>query len=160
MKKTATATLSLLLVLGCAAPLSSRPDQLIFEWNVGTATGRDAYEKATKIIREHQFVIEREVAGPSLYIETRWRDRTPFPDEVALGFHAIQNRLVVRGTPRSGSSLGPLYAVSFTIENRVRIVDGGAWNDNVFTPQFRDYAQRISDDLRRELDVAVRRYQP
>ena len=157
-KKSAAATLSVLLALGCAVPMNSRPDQLVFEWNVGTATGRDAYDKATKIIRQHQFVIEREVAGPSLYIETRWRDRTPFPDEVALGFRAIQNRLVVRGTPRTGSSLGPLYAVSFTIENRVQLAESNDWIDTVFTAQFRDYAQRISDDLRRELDVAVRRY--
>jgi hypothetical protein len=157
-KKSVATTLSLLLVFGCAAPMQRPPDQLVFEWNVGTATGRDAYDKAMKIIRQHQFVIEREIAGPTIYIETRWRDRMPFADEQALGFRAIQNRLVVRGNPRSGSSLGPLYGVRFTIENRVQIGDSNDWIETVFTPQFRDYAQRISDDLRRELDVAVRRY--
>jgi hypothetical protein len=129
-----------------------------FERDIGTATLVDAYDRSMKVIRQHQFEIERESREGMLYVETRWRDRTPFPDEQALGIGAAQVRMLVRANQRSGTSLGELYNVNITIENRVQLRGTMDWTETVATREYRAYAQRIAEDLRRELDLGVRRF--
>jgi hypothetical protein len=148
--------LAVLLAAGCAA--RGGADNPRVDSNVGVATGPEAYDKSMKVIRQHQFVIERETIPPNLYIETRWRDRAPFPDEQALGIRAAQNRIIVRGTLRSTNNLGELFSVNMTIDNRVQLAGGVDWTEAAATPQYRQYALKITDDLKRELQVGVRKY--
>jgi hypothetical protein len=129
-----------------------------FERDVGVATALDAYEKSMKVIRQYQFDIERETQEGRIYIETRWRGRTPFADEQALGIAAAQNRVIVRTAPRSSTGQGELYSVNLVIENRVNVQGSPDWTEAVATSEYRAYAQKITDDLKRELDVGVRRF--
>lgn len=146
------------LVAACATSRGADANQSRFERAVGTATALDAYERSMKVIRQHQFQIERESRETGLYLETRWRSRVPFPDETALGINAAQVRVFVRGTPRSSTSQGELFSVSIAIENRVQVAGSTDWTEATATRQYQDYARAIAEDLRRELEIGVRRY--
>ena len=148
------------LAAACATGGGAEANQARFERNVGNATTLDAYERSMKVIRQHQFEIERESREAGLYIETRWRTRVPFPDEAALGINAAQVRVIIRGTPRSGTSQGEMYSVSIAVENRVQVAGSMDWTEATATRQYQDYARTITEDLRRELDVGVRRFGP
>jgi hypothetical protein len=147
-----------LLLGACATSGGVEANNSRFERNVGQASLLDAYDKSMKIIRQHQFDIERESQDGRLYLETRWRDRTPFEDEQALGIGAAQVRVIVRANPRSEMGMGNIYNVNIAVENRVQIRGSVDWSDASATPQYREWAQRVTEDLRRELDVGVRRY--
>lgn len=146
-----------MLAAACAGR-GTDADRARFARDIGPASTRDAYEKSMKVVRQHQFQVERETAPPNLYIETRWRDRAPFDDEQARGIVAAQVRMIVRGTPRTGGAQGDVVNVQVNIENRVQLMGSPDWNTASATPQYRAYAQTITDDLRRELSVGVRRY--
>lgn len=152
------APLSIVLAAACATSQGAEANQARFERTVGNATALDAYERSMKVIRQHQFQVERESREAGLYIESRWRSRVPFADEAALGINAAQIRVIVRGTPRSGTSQGELYSVSIAIENRVQAAGSMDWTEATATAEYRAYAQQITEDLRRELDLGVRRY--
>jgi hypothetical protein len=144
--------------LAACASAASPANDARFERNVGIATASDAYAGAMKVIRQYQFEIERETQETQLYIETRWRPRNPFPDEQALGIGAAQIRMMVRANPRSGTSLGELYNVNIAVESRVQVRGSTDWTETVATREYRAYAQQITEDLKRELDLGVRRY--
>jgi hypothetical protein len=143
----------------CASGGGLEANRARFERDVGVATWAEGYDRAVKIIRQHQFELERETDPPVLYLETRWRNRVPFDDEQALGIGDAQVRLIVRGNVRNTTSMqGDLYSVSMVVENRVQLRSSVDWSDGTATTQYREWAQRITDDLKRELDVGVRRF--
>jgi hypothetical protein len=144
--------------VGCATGGGVEANSSRFERDVGVATALDAYEKSMKVIRQYQFDIERETREGRMYIETRWRGRTPFADEQALGIAAAQNRVIVRTAPRSSTGQGELFSVNLVVENRVNVQGSPDWTEAVATSEYRAYAQKITEDLKRELDVGVRRF--
>lgn len=149
--------LSVLPLTACGARGSTSVAH--FARAVGVGTAYDINEGAHRVFALHQFEIERQEDEPSLYLETRWRDRMPFEDEQGLGVTAAQVRAVMRGRPRSGTSaLGTTYSVDLSIEQRVQTMTQEEWTSLTATPQARAYAERIAEDLRRELDVGVRRF--
>jgi hypothetical protein len=158
MRRAVMAILAVVLVAGCAGSRGSA-SVAHFARGIGVATGPEAVAKSHQVLSLHQFEIEREEELPSLYIETRWRNRTPFEDESALGVEAAQVRALVRGRSRSPtSSMGELYTVDMTIEQRVRVRGTAEWAHVTATDSARAFAARIVEDLRRELDVGVRRF--
>lgn len=151
----------LVALVGCATGAGGSDDDGLLQRNVGMATQFDLTEKTMLVVRQNQFLIEREEYDGIFYVETRWRDRQPFADERALGLDAAQSRLIVRGQPRAATTPdGQFYSVTVIVENRVSARDGEGWRTNVSTRQFREYAQRITEDLRRELEIGVRRFGP
>lgn len=89
----------------------------------------------------------------NLFYETRWRQRTPFADEAAMGAQAAETRLIVRARARSRES--NVYTVSFMAENRLRMKDG-TWAAPELTDEFHAYVRPIADDLNRELIQGIR----
>jgi hypothetical protein len=146
-----------LLLTACAAR-GTDANLTRFDRTVGVGTAIDIQEKVMRVLSLHQFVIEREQAAPNIYIETRWRNRRPFDDEQNLGITAAQTRAIVRTTPRSGTAQGQLFNVSLRIETRVQLPGGGDWTSAIATPQYQEYVNAIYEDMRRELDVGVRRF--
>jgi hypothetical protein len=141
---------------GCASG-GGGSGEVRLDRNVGSATLNDLRERANRVVRIHQFEIEREDDEGMYYLETRWRDRTLFDDERALGIQSAQSRVVVRGNPRSPTAQGQFYSVNIIVENRVSL-GIGEWREQVLTDEFRGWANRIIEDLRRELDVGVRQF--
>jgi hypothetical protein len=116
------------------------------------------YEKAIRLVQLHQFDVEREARESGIYIETRWRPRIPFDDERSLGINTAQSRVIVRANLRNTTELGELYSVSMVVETRVQTPGSQEWSYAIATSQYREWAQKLTDDLRRELDVGVRRF--
>ena len=142
--------------LGCA---SSGNHAAEFSSDIGTATEVEIFEMTERVLALHQFEVERQQGAPSIYVETRWRDRTPFPDEAALAIEGAQVRAIVRARPRGNtSSIGVLYSVDMGVEQRVRVMGSDDWTHMKPTPAAAEYAARIIDDLKRQLEIGVRRF--
>jgi hypothetical protein len=153
------AVLLVAMSVGCA----SRPSNLGVinqTRNMGNATAAETYEKTSLVLTMHQFEIEHESGPPSMYFQTRWRDRAPFEDEIAIGINGARIRATVTARKRSQTSLmGEFYAVDLVIEQRVRFINANIWvQDPPPTASAREYAEQIAADLRRELDIGVRRH--
>jgi hypothetical protein len=147
------------VVLGaCATGGGVTANQSRFERDVGVGTAEQVYEKAMRLVTLHQFDVERETRESGLYIETRWLPRLPFEDERAMGIATAQSRLIIRANLRNTTELGELYAANLVVETRVQTRDSQEWSYAVATPRYREWAQKLADDLRRELDVGVRRF--
>jgi hypothetical protein len=148
--------LAVALLAGCG---SRGPTYVAhFARGVGVASGPEAMEKANRVLSLHQFEVEREDGPPTIYIESRWRDRNPFNDEQGLGIEAAQVRAIVRARPRSGTGMGELYTVDLTVEQRIRPMGATEWTHGTITTEARQYAARIAEDLKRLLDVGVHRF--
>lgn len=159
MAPAAVATLAVALsACASAGRAGTEADAARFEREVGTGSGPDVMASATKVIRQFQFEVREQTNPPNIYIETHWRDRTPFRDEQALGIEGAQTRLVVRARQRGTTPLGEVYGVNLAIENRVRTMGSESWSQASATREYRDWANRIADQFRRELNVGVRRY--
>lgn len=107
---------------------------------------RDAVDDV--LVGERGFDLVREEEQYStLYYETAWRRREPFPDEERTGVTAARSRLVVRG--RRGG--GELYGATFEGENEVRTRDDPTWHAAPVTEDFEVHMRRILDAVRRSL---------
>ena len=127
------------------------------ERSIGVGSPNDVRDRSLKVIRMHLYELLREEGPPNIYFETRWRDRAPFADEAAMGIAKAQTRVIVRATPRSSASIGDVYSVDLTIENRVQRTDNATWDPTVATPMYGEYVNRIVQDLKNELQIGVRR---
>jgi hypothetical protein len=161
MKSMVTALAVLTLAGGCASGGGggSTPGGSHFARGIGVASGPDLQEKVARFMALYAFEIEREEGPPSVYIESRWRERNVFPDERVLGISAAEIRATVRARPRSGASgMGEVYNVDLVIEQRVRVPGEVHWNSDAITPQAEELAASMAEELRRDLNVGVRRF--
>lgn len=156
--RTSALLLCVSMTAACATGAGSAADTARFERDVGTGSAADVMEKTQKVLRQHQFEVRERTEPPNIFIETHWRDRAPFEDEAALGIRAAQSRIVVRARARGNTPLGELYAVNVAIETRVLPAGSTEWSPNTATEQYRRWADGITADFRRELNVGVRRF--
>lgn len=140
-----------------AACASAAPGT-IFERSLGTASGPDAIERSGRVLREFQYEVDREEETPRLItIQTRWKRRSPFEDERAIGISAAETRVTVTARHRQETVAGALYGVSLSIENRVQLASTTEWLGEHASPMYRTYADSLASRLQRELTVGVRR---
>jgi hypothetical protein len=150
----------LVAISGCSGAMQANNAATAtrFERGLGMASARDVMDKTSKVIRQHQFEVFRSENPPNLYLETHWRTRAPFEDEERVGVVAAQTRVIMRAQQRGTSTLADFYSVDLTIENRVQRMGGGdTWDATLATPQYVAYANRITQDLKDELNIGVRR---
>jgi hypothetical protein len=143
----AAATISVSLLTACASG-GARVGSL--SWNVGEATAADAQDETIQVLRKYQYEIERQEGPPSIYIITRWKNRSPFNDEMAAGVQEARTRFIVEA--RRGSQL--LYTVRLRSENEVRV--GDTFERAEPTPEFRAYASELSEELKAVLLMGIR----
>jgi hypothetical protein len=130
-----------------------------FARGIGVATATDLREQASRFMALHSFELYRDDGPPSIYIESRWRERNVFPDERLLGIDTAEIRATIRARPRSGTSgMGEVYNVDLIIEQRVRVPGEEEWNTDIITEQAEELAVSMAEDLRRNLNVGVRRF--
>jgi hypothetical protein len=144
------AGLAMTFLAGCAGHAGGVGD---LRWDAGLATARDVGEKAIGVLQNHHYTIERAEGPPSIYVETRWKGRTPFDDETEAGVTAAETRFIIEGrrSPRGDE----LYNVRVRAENRGRL-QGGDYEMLDPTSQFRAYANRIAADIKTELETGIR----
>lgn len=127
-------------------------------WNVGQATAADAQNESVQIFRQYQYEIERAEGPPSIYIITRWRPRTPFDDERALGVEEAQTRWILEARARQRDpTRQDLYTVRLRVENEGRMESAMDFETLEPTPEFEEYANRLAADLGAVLEMGIRR---
>ena len=142
--------LLLLFATACAGGGAMRAN-VTRQLGIATRTNIDTYTR--RILQRHQYVIQREALETNMYYETQWRPRTPFDDERELGATSAETRILIRARPRSREA--ETYTASMTFENRLQL-QNGEWVTLAATDEFREYAQRISDELVGELARGIR----
>jgi hypothetical protein len=141
---------------GCASG-GGLADRAELSWDAGLATPRDAQEKPVRILRNHQYDMEREEPPPNIYILTRWKQRLPFDDEAASGVEMAQTRFIIEARPRQRNPDGQdLYTVRVRVENQVRTGPSADWTVSPPSDEFRTYANGIAGDIRADLEAGIR----
>ena len=152
-----------LLAIGCASAGGGGGGgdggSPLFRREIGTASKIDAYTLGMRVIQRFQYNVISEDTIMEIRLETDWRPRPPFDDEVALGVTAAESRLILDARPRGHSELGDIYTIYLTVENRLRVGNMPDWSESINTPMFQEYAEGIVEDYKRELrNIGVRRF--
>jgi len=143
----------LCVIVACA----STGGVMVFRRDLGTAGLRDAIDLGIRVTRHHQYEFETIDSVPDMRIETRWKKRRPFPDEIELGILDAESRMILTARRRGSTNFQGIYAVYFTMENRVT-PDGNMWTEGTQTPAFLEYAAGIAAEYKQLLDnIAIRR---
>ena len=149
--------LMLLIVIGACA--SGRGGSALYRRDVGTASGLDALSIGRQIMDRYAYEIETLDTIPDIRVVTHWKQRRPFQDEAELGITAAESRMIISGRHRGQTEMGSFYAVTVTLENRVRVPSSPDWNESTNTPMFRAHADEITNEYRRLItNIGVRRY--
>ena len=120
---------------------------------VGQATWGDLQTRVNRIYNRFQFRTSQEVGPPAIVVETEWKARTPFEDELDAGVTAARSRLLVRGRQRPGATGSiTLYVVNFYVETQVRTESSADWVEVPASEQLKSWATEMADELRLELE--------
>lgn len=151
--------LSVFAVLAAVLACASGSGSALYRREVGNASFIDAVDRSSLILTRHHYEIVQLDSIPFLRIETRWRPRPPFDDELGMGVTQAESRVIVIARVRGETEMGSIYNIQLQVENRVRAGGVPDWNERTNTPMFREYADRIVQDFRQELlNIGVRRF--
>jgi hypothetical protein len=143
------------LIAACASGAGTA----LYRRDVGTATRADAVDIAVRIARQNNYEVAAVDTLRGIQILTEWLKRPPFSDETSRGVAEAESRMLVVARPRSETTIGTNYAVSVTVENRLRLDGSTSWNESLNTPMFTAYADRISNAMKQLItNIGVRRY--
>ena len=149
----------LLFVLLFAAACASGGGSALYRREVGTASLSDSYHIGLQIVNRYGYEIEEQDTVLEVRIQTHWKKRRPFNDEMELGITDAENRIIINGRNRGQTELGANYSINVTLENRVRVAGGVDWNETTNTPMFVRYADELTTEYRRLVtNIGVRRY--
>jgi hypothetical protein len=147
----------LLLPVACAS--GGRGESAAYRRDLGNASASDTWDFSHRIINRYQYDVLSQDSVSEIRIETHWKSRRPFADELSLGVTAAESRLVIVARPRGQSELGAVYNNNLSVDNRIRLAGGTEWNEVTNTALFRQYADEIVSEFKREIqNVGVRRY--
>ncbi len=140
----------LLLYTGCAG---SKTGNEGFRGNsyttqLGVAFRDDFSGVANHILvnKYHYRIIRAEESSRQIYMETEWKNRAIFDDEVVMGITAAQTRFTITAQARHTGQ----YKLSFLGENQFQFVDATEWRRGPLSKMAREHFIKIADDLRTE----------
>lgn len=155
-----------LALTACGGSLAGRGS---LERTIGRATYHDILTEVPAMLRRYEYAIytTRETAS-TVYIETDWRNRAPFDDEVAAGADFARTRFVVRARRAAAA----FYSLAIAAENQLHMgappdsvavseevgVDG--WTTRPATPMFEAYAGEIMTEIELKVDAGLRTHGP
>lgn len=150
-------------ILAVAAALyacaSGGTGSAVYRRDIGNASFVDAMDRSMLILTRHHYEVNQLDSIPFVRIETHWRPRAPFDDELGMGVTQAETRIIVTARVRGETEVGSVYNVQMQVENRVRAGGVPDWNERTNTPLFREYADKIVQDLRTEFtNIGVRRF--
>jgi hypothetical protein len=162
MKSIPLFSCSILIFLVACAGSKSTTSNSTYDADVGTATSLDVKDKGTSFLDRQQYqVLRQEETTELIYMETHWRFRSPFEDEVELGVEEARTRIFLRATPRGMRQQGifsDISSVKLTAENQVRYRGETTWRDAHITPKLRSYLRKLSDDLSIAFRTGIRKF--
>jgi hypothetical protein len=153
-------------LISCAGSASSEKPSSAVDYvakRIEPTKGEDFFSSSNLILTSRfQFEIARtEATTQELYLETVWKNRYPFEDEIAGGVVQARSRIILRARP---SYIGPtdqadlLYNLDFYGENEVLLSGTEEWSRLPLSKMLRKYFDDIVDDLKTE--VQNRRFRP
>jgi hypothetical protein len=144
---------------GCALFASGGGGPSSYRTDAGRATLYDISRRTDEWLNRNQYVIERRSSSPAqLTIQTQWKSRYPFDDEIKAGVVEAQTRLRInaRATRRAAAGSADLRLVQVSAENMVRMADSLNWRHGYMTPMFKAYVDEVVYELRSLLQTGVR----
>lgn len=151
-----------LLCVGCGSQSAdvSRSRASTFSADLGTATAYDFKDKTGRMLDRYQFQLFRfEETADIIYMETDWKARYPFEDELEEGIAEARTRLIIQARPRTRNPAGSdLHTVRLVAENRVRFQDSGEWQRIPMSKQLISYFKRFADELQTEFRTGFRKF--
>lgn len=94
--------------------------------------------------RAHGFrIVRSDEQYSTVFYQTAWREREPFPDEEESGVSEARSRVVVRGQRTTGGA----FRVIFEGENEIRTDSIPTWHTASITADFREWMGEIEADL-------------
>ena len=147
--------LALCVLNACASGAGSA----LYRREVGNASGPDAMRVIQRVAEQYSYRIENVDTLRDIRVETDWRKRQPFADELSLGVEDAESRLMVIARPRGQTTLGPSYNVMLHVENRLRVQGSSTWNESMNTAMFKEYADKIANAMKEWFtNIGVRVY--
>lgn len=158
-----SALLLLLVFWSCSSTYTVTRDlnPTVFTTRIGTATSYDFKETVSRLLNRYQYdVVRFEQTNDQIYIETYWRYRFPFEDEINLGVADAETRFIINARPRKRSYLSSsdLWVVQFQGENQVRLGNSDAWVNAPMTNMAMSYFNKFADDLKIEFYTGLRKF--
>ncbi len=140
----------LLFVVGCAGsgPGKNGPKIGSYSTSIGI-TFRNEYSGVLRYILVEKYkylVIRSEESSREIYVETDWKDRPVFADEVDLRITAAQTKFIVKARLRHAGQ----YNVRFYAENQFQYNGRSFWEPGPVSNMLREYLDEIARDLRIE----------
>lgn len=151
------------LLLACASSSpggAGGPEPASYKKSLGTAALSDIVRQVPRVFNRHQYEIERSDSSTAyLRIQTRWNGRYPLKDEIDRGVSEAMTRLIVmaRARARTGGTVD-VRVIELEAENMVLVRDSTQWRHGFMTPMFKEYVDRIVDELKTELLTGIRVY--
>ena len=150
-----------LVAVGCASgSAGGGTGASSYRKDLGTVTPRDFSYHTRRILERYHYEFEQEDSSASYQnFKTRWYQRYPLEDEIALGVVEIQTQLTVRARARGTGGAGgsaDLRASELIAENMARMSDSSAWVMTVITPLFKEYIDEIAQELKTEFSTGMR----
>lgn len=146
---------------GCSSSRGNSSASNTYTANVGTATAYDFKDKTQRLFTRYQFQVYRfQETADLIFIETEWKLRYPFEDELAHGIEEAKTRIVAEARPRSRMSSGgsELNRVSFYAENLVRFKQSHEWQPVALSDMLKSYLKEFADDLTTEFRTGIRKF--
>lgn len=111
------------------------------------------------LVSRHHFQYEREENSEGqLYVETLWRFRTPFDDELASNVSEARSKIILTAYPRELTNPAGLWVASIEGRNEVKLEGGQGWVTLPLTEEAKKYFANIAEDLRIEYRMGVREF--
>ncbi|MCP4726498.1 MAG: hypothetical protein GY863_15745 [bacterium] len=151
---------SAFLLIQCAGGGATTASRSGYKKTLGDFRKAGIRLKSRNLIVKNGFEIEREEGVEDddigdIYINTRWKTRTPFEDEKANNIISARTRITIRGRSSQRSlnmtSGERLFKVEFDTEGEVMIQGQNEWVKQPYSVELTAYLQKLCDELTVEL---------
>ena len=164
MKKIIFSLFALFIIMSifnCAATKNGKGKNPVkFKKKLERVTRVDFLNKTRMVlVNRHQFMFFRnEDSEGQQYIETDWRNRTPFDDEFESGIVQARSKIILTAYPRELTNPSGLWVTNMEGINEVILEGGNEWVALPLSDMAKRYFDRIADDLNLEFRTGVREY--
>ncbi|NIR52085.1 hypothetical protein GWO43_26195 [candidate division KSB1 bacterium] len=151
----------LTLFLGCAgSSASSGGGSKIYRANLGIATFSGLRDQTQRLlVNKHHYIIQYfDESTDRFYVETEWKDRSPFADEVQQGVLQARSRVILEGRPRIHAGRSSKLKIKFRGENLLLFSDSGQWERGHMSKQARENFKELANELKHRFSTMVREF--
>ena len=102
------------------------------------------------LFNKHRYTINREEeSNRQIYLETAWKDRPVFSDEIEMDITAARTRIILKAEVRQTG----LYRISFYAENKFQHKINKEWQRGPISGELRQNLDEIVSDFRHEFKL-------